>query len=140
MAKLTTAQLNAVISTIANNIEIKNNQKKLEYEKILSKDKEYKKLVDKIEELKKLEEQEKEIANKNRIVSKEIHDIIDSSYSYFYYSDYTYSRKEIILQKFINNKFKIEKADFEKIKREILVASIDPSFNIQQIIDKYSNI
>ena len=69
MAKLTTAQLNAVISTIANNIEIKNNQKKLEYEKILSKDKEYKKLVDKIEELKKLEEQEKEIVNKNRIIS-----------------------------------------------------------------------
>ena len=53
MAKLTTAQLNAVINTIANNIEIKNDQKKLEYEKILSKDKEYKKLVDKIEELKK---------------------------------------------------------------------------------------
>ena len=139
MAKLTTAQLTAVISTIANNIEIKNNQKKLEYEKILSKDKEYKKLVDKIEELKKLEEQEKEIVNKNRIISREIHDVIDSE-SYFYKSEYSYSRKEIILQKFIDNKFNLKKANYETIRREILVASIDPSFNIQQIIDKYSNI
>ena len=139
MAKLTTAQLTAVISTIANNIEIKNNQKKLEYEKILSKDKEYKKLVDKIEELKKLEEQEKEIVNKNRIISREIHDVIDSE-SYFYKSEYCYHRKEIILQKFINNKFKLKKANYETIRTEILVASIDPSFNIQQIIDKYSNI
>ena len=140
MAKLTTAQLNAVITTIRNIVSENNKKKRIEFEKTLNKDKEYKDLIQKFEQLKKIEEQQNELDNKNRQISKEIHDIIEEPDKYFYRSDYCYNRKEYLIYKYINNKFEIKDNDYEKIKTEILVASIDPSFNIQQFIDKYSNI
>ena len=139
MAKLTTAQLNAVITTIRNNVSENNKKKRIEFEKTLNKDKEYKDLIQKFEQLKKIEEQQNELAEKNKQISKEIHDSINPD-SYFYNGDYCYSRKENLMQKFIDNKFEIKDNEYEKIKTEILVASIDPTFNIQQFIDKYSNI
>ena len=142
MAKLTTAQLNAVITTIRNTVSENNKKKRIEFEKTLNKDKEYKDLIQKFEQLKKIEEQQNELDKKNTQISKEIHDIIEkSSNRYFYNSDYCYNRKEYLTYTYINNKFEIkDDYDYEKIKTEILVASIDPSFNIQQFIDKYSNI
>lgn len=140
MAKLTTAQLNAVITTIRNTVSENNEKKRIEFEKTLNKDKEYKDLIQKFEQLKKIEEQQNELDKKNRQISKEIHDIIEKPDKYFYSTDYCYNRKEYLIQKFINNKFEIKDNDYEKIKTEILVASIDPTFNIQQFIDKYSNI
>ena len=140
MAKLTTAQLNAVITTIRNTVSENNKKKRIEFEKTLNKDKEYKDLIQKFEQLKKIEEQENELDKKNRQISKEIHDIIEEPDKYFYRTDYCYNRKEYLIQKYINNKFEIKDNDYEKIKTEILVASIDPTFNIQQFIDKYSNI
>lgn len=141
MAKLTTAQLNAVITTIRNTVSENNKKKRIEFEKTLNKDKEYKDLIQKFEQLKKIEEQQNELDNKNRQITKEIHDIIEkSSNRYFYNSDYSYNRKEYLIYKYISNKFEIKDNDYEKIKTEILVASIDPTFNIQQFIDKYSNI
>lgn len=139
MAKLTTAQLNAVITTIRNTVSENNKKKRIEFEKTLNKDKEYKDLIQKFEQLKKIEEQQNELAEKNKQISKEIHDSINPD-AYFFNGDYCYSRKENLMQKFIDNKFEIKDNEYEKIKTEILVASIDPSFNIQQIIDKYSNI
>lgn len=139
MAKLTTAQLNAVITTIRNNVSENNKKKRIEFEKTLNKDKEYKNLIQKLDQLKKIEEQQNELAEKNKQISKEIHDSINPD-SYFYNGDYCYSRKENLMQKFIDNKFEIKDNEYEKIKTEILVASIDPTFNIQQFIDKYSNI
>ena len=41
MAKLTTAQLNAVITTIRNTVSENNEKKRIEFEKTLNKDKEY---------------------------------------------------------------------------------------------------
>ena len=142
MAKLTTAQLNAVITTIRNTVSENNEKKRIEFEKTLNKDKEYKDLIQKFEQLKKIEEQEKELAEKNTQISKEIHAIIEkSSNRYFYSSDYSCNRKEYLIQKYISDKFEIKDSyDYEKIKTEILIASIDPTFNIQQFIDKYSNI
>lgn len=141
MAKLTTAQLNAVITTIRNTVLENNEKKRIEFEKTLNKDKEYKDLIQKFEQLKKIEEQEKELAEKNTQISKEIHAIIEkSSNRYFYSSDYSCNRKEYLIYKYINNKFEIKDNDYEKIKTEILIASIDSTFNIQQFIDKYSNI
>ena len=139
MAKLTTAQLNAVITTIRNTVSENNKKKRIEFKKTLNKDKEYKDLIQKFEQLKKIEEQQNELAEKNKQISKEIHNIIQSD-EYFYNGDYCYSRKEYLIQNFINNKFEIKDNDYEKIRTEILVASIDPTFNIQQFIDKYSNI
>ena len=139
MAKLTTAQLNAVITTIRNTVSENNEKKRIEFEKTLNKDKEYKNLIQKFDQLKKIEEQQNELTEKNKQISKEIHDIVQPD-RYFYDSDYRCSQKENLLQKFINNKFEIKDNDYEKIRTEILVASIDPTFNIQQFIDKYSNI
>ena len=140
MAKLTTAQLNAVITTIRNTVSENNKKKRIEFEKTLNKDKEYKNLIQKLDQLKKIEEQQNELAEKNKQISKEIHDIVQPD-RYFYDSDYRCDRKEYLIQNFINDKFEIkDNYDYEKIKTEILVASIDPTFNIQQFIDKYSNI
>jgi len=140
MAKLTTAQLNAVITTIRNTVSENNEKKRIEFEKTLNKDKEYKDLIQKFEQLKKIEEQQNELNEKNTQISKEIHAIIEKS-DKFYRSDYYYNRKEYLIQKYINDKFEIKDSyDYEKIKTEILIASIDPTFNIQQFIDKYSNI
>ena len=141
MAKLTTAQLNAVITTIRNTVSENNKKKRIEFEKTLNKDKDYKDLIQKFEQLKKIEEQQNELAEKNTQISKEIHAIIEKPDRYFYRTDYSYNRKEYLIQNFINDKFEIkDKYDYEKIRTEILVASIDPTFNIQQFIDKYSNI
>ena len=140
MAKLTTAQLNAVITTIRNTVSENNKKKRIEFEKTLNKDKEYKDLIQKFEQLKKIEEQQNELDEKNKQISKEIHAIIEEPDRYFYRTDYCYNRKEYLIQKYINNKFEIKDNDYEKIRTEILVASIDPTFNIQQFIDKYSNI
>ena len=52
MAKLTTAQLNAVITTIRNTVLENNEKKRIEFEKTLNKDKEYKDLIQKFEQLK----------------------------------------------------------------------------------------
>ena len=140
MAKLTTAQLNAVITTIRNTVSENNKKKRIEFEKTLNKDKEYKDLIQKFDQLKKIEEQQNELTEKNKQISKELHNIIRPD-RYFYDSDYCYNRKEYLIQNFINDKFEIkDDYDYEKIKTEILVASIDPTFNIQQFIDKYSNI
>ena len=140
MAKLTTAQLNAVITTIRNTVSENNKKKRIEFEKTLNKDKEYKDLIQKFEQLKKIEEQQNELAEKNKQISKEIHAIIEEPDRYFYRTDYCYNKKEYLIQNYINNKFEIKDNDYEKIRTEILVASIDPTFNIQQFIDKYSNI
>ena len=140
MAKLTTAQLNAVITTIRNTVSENNKKKRIEFEKTLNKDKEYKDLIQKFEQLKKIEEQQNELDEKNKQISKEIHAIIEEPDRYFYRTDYSYNRKEYLIQNYINNKFEIKDNDYEKIRTEILVASIDPTFNIQQFIDKYSNI
>ena len=140
MAKLTTAQLNAVITTIRNTVSENNKKKRIEFEKTLNKDKEYKDLIQKFEQLKKIEEQQNELNEKDKQISKEIHAIIEEPDRYFYRTDYCYNRKEYLIQKYINNKFEIKDNDYEKIRTEILVASIDPTFNIQQFIDKYSNI
>ena len=140
MAKLTTAQLNAVITTIRNTVSENNKKKRIEFEKTLNKDKEYKDLIQKFEQLKKIEEQQNELDEKNKQISKEIHAIIEEPDRYFYRTDYSYNRKEYLIQKYINDKFEIKDNDYEKIRTEILVASIDPTFNIQQFIDKYSNI
>ena len=141
MAKLTNAQLNAVVDTIKVK-KIKNKEKLIKfYKEKLKNNEKYKQIIyitDVQVELRKkirtLEEEE----NKN---AKKLYDLSESTTIFYshYYKDFYLNQ---LIEEFLSKEMKKDgcslTVDEEALKNELLVASIDSNFNIQQFIEKYS--
>ena len=152
MANITKTQIQAVVSTIKKSLEKKDLELIKKYEATIKHSAEYKEFIDLYEEFNKQDEAiinlEKEINRLQEIRSKtlkKLHNKVTNS-AYCYIADYREPH-------FKNNESKFIKRQIEEknlflnlksfnegdLKNELLIASIDSDFNIQQFIEKYSN-
>lgn len=139
MAKLNKAQLEAVINTIKKAKENQRNELLKKSQKTIEKSKAYKTLISLLEEEKVLYDKI-ELLKQNRDKKMgEIYNMINGSIHLYNCTD---RFRNDVIDKLIaieSNKLNGDITnDYSAIENEILVASIDPSFNINQFIDKYS--
>ena len=143
MAKLTNAQLTAVIDTIKAAREVNLDRLKEESQEKIKKGKSYKQLMSVLEEQKKIGKLIEELKVKGDANSKELFNLIDDKNRSYYSYEYRTNYHDNIIARFLhaetNRLCNIDNIDYNSIKNEILVASIDGDFDIQRFINKYTN-
>ena len=150
MAKLTNAQLQAVVNTIKSGVEKNKENLREEFKVKLQKDKSYKQLISLFEEkekvenkAKELEIQAKELEIQDKDLANKIHNLVEGDTYTRHYYNYEFYYKDVIINRYVDYEIKkvteIKDIDYNSIKNEILVASIDRDFDIQRFIDKYTN-
>lgn len=152
MANINKTQIQAVVSTVKRSLEKKDLELIKKYETTIKHSAEYKEFIDLYEEFNKQDEViinlEKEISRLQDIRSEILKKLHNKTTKNVYYSIGDYRKpyfknneskfiKHQIEEKnlFLNLKFFNE----EDLKNELLIASIDSDFNIQEFIEKYSN-
>lgn len=148
MANINKTQIQAVVSTIKKSLDelIK------KYEATIKHSAEYKEFIDLYEEFNKQDEViinlEKELSRLQDIRSETLKKLHNKATNNVYYSIGDYRKPY-----FKNNESKFIKRQIEEknlflnlksfneddLKNELLIASIDSDFNIQEFIEKYSN-
>ena len=150
MAKLTNAQLQAVVNTIKSGVEKNKENLREEFKVKLQKDKSYKQLISLFEEkekvenkAKELEIQAKELEIQDKDLANKIHNLVEGDTYMRHYYHYEFCCKDLVINRYVDYEIKkvteIKDIDYNSIKNEILVASIDRDFDIQRFIDKYTN-
>lgn len=150
MAKLTNAQLEAVVNTIKSGVEKNKENLREEFKVKLQKDKSYKQLISLFEEkekvenkAKELEIQAKELEIQDKDLANKIHNLVEGDTYMRPYYNYEFCYKDVVINRYVDYEIKkvteIKDIDYNSIKNEILVASIDRDFDIQRFIDKYTN-
>lgn len=152
MANINKTQIQAVVSTVRRSLEKKDLELIKKYEATIKHSAEYKEFIDLYEEFNKQDEViinlEKEISRLQEIRSNTLKKLHNKAADNVYYSKGDYRKPY-----FKNNESKFIKRQIEEknlflnlksfneddLKNELLIASIDPDFNIQQFIEKYSN-
>ena len=142
MAKLTNAQLEAVVNTIKSGVEKNKKNLREEFKVKLQKDKSYKQLISLFEEKEKVENKAKELEIQDKDLANKIHNLVEGD-TYTRYYNYEFCCKDAVINRYVDYEIKkvtkIKDIDYNSIKNEILVASIDRDFDIQRFIDKYTN-
>lgn len=142
MAKLTNAQLEAVVNTIKSGVEKNKKNLREEFKVKLQKDKSYKQLISLFEEKEKVENKAKELEIQDKDLANKIHNLVEGD-TYTRYYNYEFCCKDVVINRYVDYEIKkvteIKDIDYNSIKNEILVASIDRDFDIQRFIDKYTN-
>lgn len=152
MANITKAQIQAVVNRIKRSLELKDLELIKNYETTIKNSYEYKEFIDLYEEFNKQDEEIIDLNEKiNRLQEirnetlKKLKDKVGDS-RYYFTEDYRKCHFKNKESKFI--KCQIEEKNLflnlksfneDDLKNELLIASIDPDFNIQQFIEKYSN-
>ena len=143
MAKLTNAQLEAVVNTIKSGVEKNKKNLREEFKVKLQKDKSYKQLISLFEEKEKVENKAKELEIQDKDLANKIHNLVEGDTNMRHYYNYEFCCKDVVINRYVNYEIKkvteIKDIDYNSIKNEILVASIDRDFDIQRFIDKYTN-
>ena len=137
-------QLEAVVATIKEKLVEQDNILIESCRESIKNSKKYKKFCSIFEDIKEIEDQIECLVKQKQTNQKQAADLMEND-RYFYYSDYDYldfNRRE---EEFIsleldnlNTPLKANNFNSDKVKNEILIASIDSEFNIQNFIDKYS--
>lgn len=152
MANINKTQIQAVVSTIKKSLEKKDLELIKKYEATIKHSAEYKEFIDLYEEFNKQDEViinlEKEISRLQEIRSntlKKLHNKVTNS-AYCYLLDYREPHFKNNESKFIKRQIEeknlflnLRSFNEDDLKNELLIASIDSDFNIQQFIEKYSN-
>ena len=142
MAKLTNAQLQAVVNTIKSGVEKNKENLREEFKVKLQKDKSYKQLISLFEEKEKVENKAKELEIQDKDLANKIHNLVEGD-TYRRYYNYEFCCKDVVINRYVDYEIKkvteIKDIDYNSIKNEILVASIDGDFDIQRFINKYTN-
>lgn len=143
MAKLTNAQLEAVVNTIKSGVEKNKENLREEFKVKLQKDKSYKQLISLFEEKEKVENKAKELEIQDKDLANKIHNLVEGNTYMRNYYNYEFCYKDVVINRYVDYEIKkvteIKDIDYNSIKNEILVASIDRDFDIQRFIDKYTN-
>ena len=143
MAKLTNAQLEAVVNTIKSGVEKNKENLREEFKVKLQKDKSYKQLISLFEEKEKVENKAKELEIQDKDLANKIHNLVEGDTCMRHYYNYEFCCKDVVINRYADYEIKkvteIKDIDYNSIKNEILVASIDRDFDIQRFIDKYTN-
>ena len=143
MAKLTNAQLEAVVNTIKSGVEKNKENLREEFKVKLQKDKSYKQLISLFEEKEKVENKAKELEIQDKDLANKIHNLVEGDTYMRHYYNYEFCCKDLVINRYVDCEIKkvteIKDIDYNSIKNEILVASIDRDFDIQRFIDKYTN-
>lgn len=143
MAKLTNAQLQAVINTIKSGVEKNKENLREEFKVKLQKDKSYKQLISLFEEKEKVENKAKELEIQGKDLANKIHNLVEGDTYVRPYYNYEFCCKDLVINRYVDYEIKkvteIKDIDYNSIKNEILVASIDGDFDIQRFINKYTN-
>lgn len=143
MAKLTNAQLEAVVNTIKSGVEKNKENLREEFKVKLQKDKSYKQLISLFEEKEKVENKAKELEIQDKDLANKIHNLVEGDTYMRHYYNYEFCYKDVVINRYVDYEIKkvteIKDIDYNSIKNEILVASIDRDFDIQRFIDKYTN-
>ena len=151
MANINKTQIQAVVSTVKRALEKKDLELIKKYETIKHSAK-YKEFIDLYEEFNKQDEViinlEKEISRLQEIRSntlKKLHNKVTNS-AYCYILDYREPHFKNNESKFIKRQIEeknlflnLKSFNEDDLKNELLIASIDSDFNIQEFIEKYSN-
>lgn len=152
MANINKTQIQAVVSTVKRALEKKDLELIKKYETTIKHSAEYKEFIDLYEEFNKQDEViinlEKEISRLQDIRSETLKKLHNKASDSVYYSigDYRkpyFKNKE---SKFIKRQIEeknlflnLKSFNEDDLKNELLIASIDSDFNIQEFIEKYSN-
>ena len=143
MAKLTNAQLEAVVNTIKSGVEKNKENLREEFKVKLQKDKSYKQLISLFEEKEKVENKAKELEIQDKDLANKIRNLVEGDTHTRSYYSYEFCYKNAVINRYVDCEIKkvteIKAIDYNSIKNEILVASIDRDFDIQRFIDKYTN-
>ncbi len=143
MAKLTNAQLEAVVNTIKSGVEKNKENLREEFKVKLQKDKSYKQLISLFEEKEKVENKAKELEIQDKDLANKIHNLVEGDTYMRHYYNYEFCYKDVVINRYVDYEIKkvteIKDIDYNSIKNEILVASIDGDFDIQRFINKYTN-
>lgn len=153
MANINKTQIQAVVSTIKRALEKKDLELIKKYETTIKHSAEYREFIDLYEEFNKQDELiinlEKELSKLQDIRSETLRKLHNKTSNSLYYSvgDYRgepyFKNKE---DKFIKHQIEeknlflnLKSFNEDDLKNELLIASIDSDFNIQEFIEKYSN-
>lgn len=142
-------QLEAVVSKIEQTLKQQDNLVIKNYKESFEKGKMYKKFCKIYEERIALEKKKDEISKLMSDKAKELYDMIPSGidgYNRSFYSsdfdedDFTYRKSDLVRSEMQKANLDLKSDNFNRIatKNDLLIQSIDPEFNIELFIEKYS--
>lgn len=142
MAKqITKLQIEAVVGTVVRNLKKQDEETLKSYREGSKKNKTYKEFCTIFENIKNIEEERERLEKKLTEERKKVFSLgskRNSFYEFDFRSEYFKKRETEFLELNLNESLKMSSFDSAKLRNELLIASIDPEFNIQAFIDKYS--
>lgn len=139
--QITKLQLEAVVNTVVGNLKKQDEETLKSYKENSKKNKNYKEFCTIFENIKNMEKERENLEKKLTEERKKVFSLgskKSSFYEYDFRSEYFKRRETEFLEFNFKESLKMSSFDSDKLRNELLIASIDPEFNIQAFIDKYS--